>query len=63
MPKRRSSSDRPVVVKFITPGTGKSHSITVYGSDLHQVAGYVERRLGERWKTTSLTDRRHRRRF
>ncbi len=62
MPKRTSSPKLRVVVKFVDPVLGVSTSITVYGGDLYTVARHVERDLRRRWKTTSLTDRRHKRR-
>lgn len=62
MAKRRSSSQRRVVVKFVSQTTGKSGSLTVYGASFDEVARYTERRLRELYTTTSLTDSRHKRR-
>jgi hypothetical protein len=64
MRTRRSSSQPRVVVKIVDPATGQSYSITVYGaSSLKRVALQVEHDLNQHWTTTSLTDRRHKRRF
>lgn len=40
----------------------KSISITVYTDDITTVARMVERELRRRWPTTSLDDKRHKRR-
>lgn len=52
-----------IAIRCRDPRTGKSLSISVYHGDLRRVAVVVEKALGQRWRTTSLTDSRHKRRL
>lgn len=55
-------AQRGIKVTVYDPDLHKSRSITVYGAHLVDVTRRVESDLGRRWRTTSFTDRRHKRR-
>jgi hypothetical protein len=63
--KRTSTTKRSVAVKFVDNDTGESLSITVFSGPgrLKDVAAIGEHALKVVWQTTSITDRRHARRF
>lgn len=65
MAKRRPTG-RPIAVKFTDPATSKSLSFTVYTThgikSLWKIAYYAQQRLRFQYKTTNLTDSRHKRR-
>ena len=66
MSRRHRRSPRSIAVKFTDAATGRSLSFTVYASDhakaLSEVARHGQAMLRVRFSTTSLNDRRHKRR-
>lgn len=63
--RRRSSgfSPAPIKVSVYDARLGESISFTVYGSMAERIAQAAHQALSARWSTTSLTDRRHKRRL
>ena len=65
MPRRGpKSTEAGFPIKGSDPGTGRSISITIYpGMDrLDEVMRYLQTTAERRYKTTKITDRRHKRR-
>jgi len=63
--KRGTSSGPAVSVQFVAAPEAlaqRSRSLTVYGVMVEDLARYAEEAFRRRWTTTSLTDRRHKRR-
>lgn len=50
-------------VRIIDNTTHESYSLTVFTIEVKAVAETIERELRQYWRTTRLTDRRHKRRF
>jgi len=63
MATRSYLNGKGIAVRVLDPREGKSHSLTVYNASVEDVAREVQRALGIRWRTTKLSDRRHRRRL
>ena len=64
MARRRCNTTQDTIeVCFRDRKRGESVSITVYGAQLLGVATVAQVALGNRWRTTKLTDRRHKRRL
>ncbi len=58
----RPSSKRGLKVTVYDPQAHQSISFTVYGASLKDAAREAHQGLGGRWRTTSLGDRRHKKR-
>ncbi len=56
------SGRKGITVSFYDHARRESVSFTVYGADARQVASEAHASLSKQWNTTSLHDRRHKRR-
>ncbi len=65
MPRRSRSSSNTKALSVTVHDRSKrqSRTITVYTDGLEDVAREIERVCSLRWRTTKLSDRRHRRRL
>ena len=63
MARRTFLNGKGISIRCLDPRTGQSVSFTVYTDDLDAVARAAHAGCRARWRATSLSDRRHKRRL